>query len=191
MKHGKKPQSLDDLFAQAEQYANFSMRKFGRVPPAMMATSAEGSLFFTPEKMGDERAKDNFANTAKLICVAYEASAVVLILESWMTMAAPGRPLDANERPSEAVDRKEIVLLVGETKQGFHKPKFLPIIRTDAGGFFGFGNSNVPEYENFQGRFAGILTAKKLTARDRAAARLLLDAMGLSHPSLSGDPSAN
>ena len=40
MKHGEKPQSLDDLFARAEHYANFSMRQFGRVPPAMMASRA-------------------------------------------------------------------------------------------------------------------------------------------------------
>ena len=34
MKHGEKPQSLGDLFAQAEQDVNFSMRRFDRVSPA-------------------------------------------------------------------------------------------------------------------------------------------------------------
>jgi hypothetical protein len=34
------------------------MRQFGRVPPAMMAQSPKGTLFFMPETMGDERAKD-------------------------------------------------------------------------------------------------------------------------------------
>ena len=147
-------------------------------------------MFFVPEAMGDERAKQNFANTARLICVAYDATAVVLVLESWMKVATPGEPLDPKERPSEAIDRKEVVLLVGETEGG-QKQKFLPIIRTDAGGFFGFGDSNLPEYDNIQGRFAGILAPKKLTAKERAVARTLLDAMGLSHLSLSGDPNKN
>jgi hypothetical protein len=190
MKHVGKPESLEDLLAQAERYADFSMRQVGRVPPTMMAVGPEGPLFYIPETMGSERAKDSFANTARLICVAYNATAVVLILESWMRVAAPGESLDIKERPSEAIDRKEVVLLIGE-KQGYQKPKFLPIIRTDAGGFFGFGDSNLPEYDNFQGRFAGILPSKKVKAKERAKARALLDAMGLGHPSLSGRPEAN
>jgi hypothetical protein len=88
----KPPQlkSLDDLLAQAEHYANWAMRKLGNVPPTMMGLSPRGPLFFVPSAMTDDRAKDNFANTARLICVAHDATAAVMILESWMKLAAPG-----------------------------------------------------------------------------------------------------
>ena len=154
------------------------MRQFGRVPPAMMAQRPNGGLFYMPEKMGDERAKDNFANTAALICIAYDVSAVVLILEAWIKVAAPGETLDLKERPSEALDRREVVVLSGEAR-GCKRQKFLPIIRTDAGGFFGFGESDLPESDNFKGRFAGILPSSPPTRGAQAKARLLLRAMGV------------
>ncbi len=121
------------------------MRQFGRVPPAVMAQCSKGTLFYMPEKMGDERAKDHFANTTALICIAHDVSEVVVILEAWIKVAAPGETLDPTERPSEALDRREVVVLSGEAR-GSKRQKFLPIIRTDAGGFFGFGESDLPEF---------------------------------------------
>jgi len=125
-----------------------------------------------PERMGDERAKDNFANTAALICIAHDASAVVVILEAWIKVAAPGETLDLTEPPSEALDRREVVVLSGEARES-KRQKFLPIIRTDGGGFFGFGESDLPEFDNFQGRFAGILPPRPPAKEMQAKARLL------------------
>ncbi|MCX6902090.1 MAG: hypothetical protein NTW03_01155 [Verrucomicrobia bacterium] len=186
MKHGQMPQSLDDLLARAEHYAGFAMRQMGRVPPAMLALSPGGLLFYMPEKMGDERAKDSFANTARLICIAHDASAVVMIMEAWMTMAAPGETLDPTERPSEAFDRREVVVVAGETR-GKQKQKFLPIIRTDAGGFFGFGESDVPQFDNFQGRFTEILPPHPPAKEMQAKARLLLQAMDIADGDLQDE----
>jgi hypothetical protein len=59
-----------------------------------------------PEKMDDERAKDHFANTAALICIAHDVSELVVILESWIKVAAPGEALDLRERPCESLDRR-------------------------------------------------------------------------------------
>ena len=57
---------------------------------------------------------------------------------------------------SEAFDRREVVVLTGET--ALHcKQMLLPIIRTDAGGFFGFGEHDSPKLDNFNGRFAQLL----------------------------------
>ena len=41
--------TLDDLLAQAEDFALFSMRQAGRVPPTVMAVSPKGLLFYLPE----------------------------------------------------------------------------------------------------------------------------------------------
>jgi hypothetical protein len=130
--------------ALAQGYAEFAMRSIGHVPPALLAESPSGLIHFVPESLKDERAKDNLANTARLICVGYEVTAAVLVLEAWMKMAKPGETLDMTEPPSEAFDRREVVVLTGETAHHC-KQMLLPIIRTDAGGLFGFGEHVGPK----------------------------------------------
>lgn len=183
MTPGQTPSTLDDLLAQAEDFALFSMRQAGRVPPTVMAVSPKGLMVYLPQSMGDDRAKNNFANTARLICIAHDVTAVVLILESWMKMAAPGETLDPDEAPSEAIDRREVVVLAGEAR-GAKRQKFLPIIRTDAGGFFGFGESDMPECKNFEGRFAEILPPQASPPALKTQAGLLLAAMGIADDTL-------
>jgi len=55
-----------------------------------------------------------------------------------LKMAKLGETLDMTGPPSEAFDRREAVVLSGETVEHGRR-MLLPIIRTDAGGFFGFG----------------------------------------------------
>jgi hypothetical protein len=62
----------------------------------------------------DDRSRDDFADTARLICIAYQVPAAVIILESWRKMAAEGEKLDPEERPSEAIDRHKVVTVMGE-----------------------------------------------------------------------------
>lgn len=182
--------SLDDLLVQAEHYAAWAMRKIGNVPPTMMGLSPRGPLSFVPSAMTDDRAKDNFANTARLICVAHDATAAVMILESWMSTAPPGGSLDMQERPSEAIGRQEIVMLTGETRLG-NKHKLLRIIRTDAGGFFGFGEFDSLASDSFQGRFAQILPPKRPTKEMQNQARMVLAAIGITDAALRNDPTRN
>ena len=100
-----------------------------------------------------------------------------------MKVATPGEKLDPKEPPSEALDRREVVVLSGEAR-GSTRQKLLPIIRTDAGGFFGFGESDQPEYDNFQGRFAQMLAPHPPAKETQAKARLLLKAMGVTDDDL-------
>jgi hypothetical protein len=64
-----KLESLDDLLAQAEHYANYSMRNMGRLPPTLFLLGSEGPMMFMPESLGDESAKDDFATNARLMCI--------------------------------------------------------------------------------------------------------------------------
>jgi hypothetical protein len=180
------PAPLDELLALAQGYAEFSMRNIGHVPPALLADSPTGLIHFVPKNLKDERAKDSFANTARLICVGYEATAAVLVLEAWMKLGKPGETLDMSEPPSEAFDRREVVVLTGETA-GHGQQKLLPIIRTDAGGFFGFGEHDVLQLDNFEGRFAQMVPPKRPTAEARDLARAVLAAMGISEEALRGN----
>jgi hypothetical protein len=166
------------------------MRDIGHVPPTLLADTPLGVIQFVPDSLKVGRAKANFANTARLICIGYEVTAAVIVLEAWMKMAKPGETLDVSEPPSEAFDRREVVVLTGETvKQA--RQLLLPIIRTDAGGFFGFGEHDGPQFDNFEGRFAHMLPPKRPNAENREMARALLAAIGVTDDRLRGAAGQN
>ena len=53
-----KLESLDDLLAQAEHYANHSIRNIGRLPPTLFLIGPDGPLMLMPESL-----KNVFAGT--------------------------------------------------------------------------------------------------------------------------------
>lgn len=76
---------LGGLLARAKDYAAFNMRRFGNMPPAMFASTPEGELWYAPKSLTDALAKNDFANAARLKCVAYAAQAAVMALEPWVS----------------------------------------------------------------------------------------------------------
>jgi len=134
---------------------------------------------FATGSLADEEEKDAFATNARLLCIARAATACVMALESWMKMAAPGEQLGMTEPPSEAFDRQEVIVLMGESHTG-QKQKYLPIIRSDNGKFFGFGESNMPVWDKIEGRFAQILAPKVATPEHRMAAQAMLKVKGVN-----------
>jgi hypothetical protein len=174
-----KPESLDDLLINAEHYANFSMRNMGRLPPTLFLIGANGPLMFMPDNLADEHAKDDFATTARLMCIAHAATAVVMALEVWMTCAKPDEKFDMTEPPSEAFDRQEVVMLNGEARDA-QRQKFLPIIRSGNGKFFGFGESDVAVVDEMKGRFAQILPPKMVDDQMRMVAEAMLTIKGIT-----------
>jgi hypothetical protein len=171
-------ENLDDLLAQAEHYANYSMRKIGRLPPTLFLIGSGGVLIFMPESLADEAAKDDFATNVRLMCIAHAATSVVMALEAWVKFAKPGEKFDETERPSEAFDRQEVIVLMGESHTG-QKQKFLPIVRSGNGKFFGFGESEPPSMDEMKGRFAKLLPAKATDAATRDLAKALLKVKGV------------
>jgi hypothetical protein len=63
----------------------------------------------SPDKMSDTGDKDDFANKVRLITGSYGASAVVLILESWITKAKAGEKLDTDTPPSESYGQPQVL----------------------------------------------------------------------------------
>jgi len=171
-------QTLDDLLAQAEDYANYCMRNSGRVTPTLFLIGPAGPLMFVPESLADERAKDDFATKARLMCIAHAASACVMTLEAWAKFAKPGEKFDMTEAPSEAFDRREFVVLMGESHDG-QKQKFLPIIRSGNGKFFGLGEPEAPGADEMKGRFAQILPTKVPDEGLREVAKAMLKVKGV------------
>jgi hypothetical protein len=173
-----KLENLDNLLAQAEHYANHSMRNIGRLPPTLFLIGSKGPVMFMPESLVDEGEKDDFATTARLMCIAHAATACVLALEAWVKFAKPGEKFDATEPPSEAFDRQEVIVLMGESRTG-QKQKFLPIIRSDNGNFFGFGESDVPSMDEMKGRFTQILPTKVPDEGIQQVAKIMLKVKGV------------
>jgi hypothetical protein len=183
----KQLETLDDLLAQAEHYANHSMRNLGRVPPTLFLIGADGPVIFIPQNMADDGAKDDFATTARLVCIAHAATATVMTLEAWMKSAKPGEELDMTEPPSEAFDRREVVVLMGESRAG-QKQKFLPILRSGNGKFFGFGESDVPVMDEMKGRFAQILPPKMPDAELCEIAKAMMKVKGVKAAQAANAP---
>lgn len=173
-----KLETLVELLMQAEHYANFCMRNSGRMSPTLFLIGAEGPLMFVPPSLADEREKDAFANVARLLCIAHAATSVVMALEAWMKLATPGEKLDIAEPPSEAIDRQEVVVLMGESR-GEQKQKILRIIRSGNGKFFGF-NEDTPTMDTMEGRFAQILAPKAPSAENSQLARMMLKVKGIN-----------
>ena len=179
MQQPTKLEKLDDLLAQAEHYAEYCMRNSGRMPPTLFFIGPDGPMMFMPQSVADAAAKDDFATNARLMCIAHAATAVVMALEAWMKAAKPGEKLDTTEPPSEAFDRQEVIVLTGESSGG-QKQKFLPIIRSDNGQFFGFGESNTPSLDKMEGRFAQLLPPKVPDAQTRLVAQAMLKVKGVN-----------
>jgi len=156
------------------------MRNMGRMPPTLFLIGKNGSFMFIADNLADEHAKDDFATTARLMCIAHAATAAVMALEAWMKCAKQGEKLDMTEPPSEAFDRQEVIVLMGEARDA-QKQKFLPIIRSGNGKFFGFGESDVPDgIDQMKGRFAQILPPKVVDEQMRAVAEAMLTVKGIT-----------
>ena len=172
-------ETLDDLLAQAEHYAGFCLRNSGKMAPTLFLIGADGPMMFVPASLADENEKDAFATTARLMCIARAATVAVMALEAWMKTAKTDEKMDMTEPPSEAFDRQEAIVLMGESR-GDQKQKFLPIIRSGNGKFFGFGEADTPGLEKMEGRFAQILPPKVATAEHQALAKAMLKVKGVN-----------
>lgn len=148
--------TLADLMAQAAHYAEYCLRKSGSLSPTLFLLGEQGPVMLVPQTMADESDKDAFANLARLVCVAHAATCCVMALEAWMKAAKDGEPL--TEPPSQALDRQEVVVLMGEDRTG-QLQKILPIVRHDNGKFFNLADSAATG-DQMQGRFAQILSSK-------------------------------
>ena len=153
------------------------MRNSGSMPPTLFVIGADGPLMLMPENLADDADKDAFATTARLMCIAHAATACVMALEAWMKVAKPDEKIDMTEMPSEAFDRQEAVVLMGEDRAG-QKQKLLNIIRSGNGKFFGFNETETPGMDSMTGRFAQILSPKVPDEKMRLLAKTVLQVKG-------------
>ncbi len=94
-----------------------------------------------------------------------------------MKMAKPGEELDLTEPPPEAIDRQEVITLMGESRRG-QKPRILSIIRSGNHKFFALVDAT-PECDSFEGRFARILPSQDPPSAQRVLAETMLRMKGV------------
>jgi len=172
-------ETLDDLLAQAGHYAEFCMRTSGKMAPTLFLIGADGPLMVAATSLDGADEKDAFVTGARLLCIAQAATAVVMALEAWMKFGQKDEPIDMTEPPFEAFDRQEVVILMGESKTS-QKQRFLPIIRSGNGKFFGFNETKMPEMDRIEGRFSQILSPNTPTDEHRLIAKAMLELKGLN-----------
>ena len=176
------PKTLDDLLANALHYAEYCMRGTGNIPPTLFLVGRDGKqIMFMPENLADVDAKDNFAQMSKLMAVATGATIAVMALEAWIKTGKVGETMDMTELPSEAFDRQECVVLMGESMSEGQKQQMLPIIRSGNHKFFGFGDSEISKMDKMEGRFSQLLPTKVPDKNMRALAAAMLKVKNIQH----------
>ena len=174
-----KSQPLDNLMGHAEHFAEFNLHYRGQLTRTLFLFGPKGIAAFAPLNRAEDSAKDAFAADARLLCIAHGATAAVMVMEAWVTLAEPGVPLDPNQRPSLSPHRHEVVALVGEAA-GIQPVKFLPILRDAAGNFTAFGETRSLQCDQIQGRYAQLLPPQLPTPEQQARAQAQLQARGIA-----------
>jgi hypothetical protein len=121
--------------------------------------------FPPPKSIAD---KEAMASLAGLACIAHPVTACVMVMESWVVLAKPGRPLDPTIPSFDYPDRRECVCLICECP-GQNLTKMLPIIRTSRGGFLRFGRSKTTP-GIAEGRLSRFMPTKVPSLRSRSLA---------------------
>ena len=184
------PERLERLAAQAEDYALHMMRTTGSVPSTVLADTEDGYVFCMPDQLGDEAAKDRFAEVARLFAVACRARALVMIVESWVRLPDASGHLDTSVAPSESPDRREMVALLLEDA-ACSATRLIPIIRHEQGGFAGFGDSGALSFGESEGRFSRLMPKHRPSSLDVERARQQLKLLGMNIANRGFDPGMN
>jgi hypothetical protein len=165
----------DQLIAKAKVYAEIHLRKQGAIPPMFLAVTPDESLTLFPKNVEDEKAKESFGFFARLTCAAHGAIGAMFVAEAWVSAIEPGEPPDLPL--SDAFNRKESVLIASELMAGAQRHTLLPIIRTDAGTYFGLGEPETMPADLCHDRSTWFLPPDQLSESDRRIARALLETM--------------
>lgn len=162
-------ETLDQLLAQTELFAEQQLRQFNRLHPVFCWLGKDGPGMAVPAALTDEDDKNAFVSMSRLFCIANAATACVTAVEAWISTKSPKEVM-----PSEDFDRKECVILMGEDRVGA-KHKMLPIVRSSNGNFFGFGEPKFSDGFFLTGRFTKILPSREPDIETQRLAQIVIE----------------
>ena len=184
------PQGLEPLASQAKHYALHMMRTTGSVPPTVIADTDEGYIFCMPSELTGEASKDRFAEVTRLFAIAQHARSLVMVVEAWARLPDANGHLDTDTPPSQAPDRKEVVVLMLEDHSR-NATVMLPIVRDEVGAFTAFGDPGPMHFGESVGRFSGLMPRNKPSVREAAQAKATLLSLGMNIVNRGFDPNMN
>jgi hypothetical protein len=154
-------QQLNKLLNTAADHAETDVVGSGHVSPFFIGSCPGGVFVVGSPGLGDANVKQEFAAFIRFICQVRGANAGVLALEAWITRARPGED-PASVRPSLHPDRRETVVLLGETTTESPCQVFLPIMRDAERRFTHFGSPELSASSQIRGSLAGFLPPPEL-----------------------------
>ena len=113
-----------------------------------------------------------------------------MVVEAWAGLPDANGHLDTDTPPSQAPDRKEVVVLMLEDHSR-NATMMLPIVRDEAGAFTAFGDPGRMQFGESMGRFSGLMSRNKPSVREAAQARATLLSLGMSIVNRGFDPTMN
>ena len=186
----KNPHVLEPLASQAKHYALHMMRTTGSVPPTVIADTDEGYIFCMPSELTGEASKDRFAEVTRLFAIAQHARSLVMVVEAWARLPDANGHLHTDTPPSQAPDRKEVVVLMLEDHSR-NATVMLPIVRDEVGAFTAFGDPGPMHFGESVGRFSGLMPRNKPSVREAAQAKATLLSLGMNIVNRGFDPTMN
>jgi len=183
--HSSPKSALNGLMDSCGRAARDQMEKYGGLVTCFTALTDSGLIGLPGLNLDGEAAKDEFAFTIRLACIATPPKAAVLAMEVWMAI----RPLgDSTElvRGSLCPDRREGIFLAGEAQGGIYAQRFLPILRDASGRFTGFDPAECFPPEPMGGRYSRLLPQHAPSKEQQRAAEATLRAFGFNFHPVSG-----
>jgi len=178
----KKYKTMDDLYAQALNYADWCLREStpGMTYPALFILSADGppAYMVWSHEFGDEATKEEFTKTCRIFCAAHAATHALIVVEGWALFQTSHT---LTVMPRESPDRVECVNFITETRNQPCGLRVRPIIRTANQKYFGLGDEIGSPGRMADSRFYPLLMSEQPEIPLRLAAKVVLESMGF-HP---------
>jgi hypothetical protein len=173
---------LKDRFAKDCEFAATALLDRGSIAP-MFIVHCDLGLVPVLASFSNTKEKALTYDFIELLCVAYDATAVVMMTEAWMAQEhGTNNPLP----PSEREDRVEVLIVTMAARgtngrEEFHSCR--EIIRDKQDQLIGLKPEN-PPYDGIRGALFELLPSEPATAQQKAAAQATLKDIGATPESM-------
>jgi hypothetical protein len=147
---------LQDFFAIAAENAANMFRVSGEVMSMWHAVDGKNEhiLIATPWSNDDE--KDITADALRQMFHAKKVKRFAFICEAWIATVKTMKEINEGPRPSEHPDRREVLMISAENREGDALSGFFYILRPEHGDAT-LSPLHMNDYTGLKGRFTGML----------------------------------
>lgn len=169
--------TIENIRAYTTETLVKTIEHHGCIQPTFICFGRERTVPLIASQLANDDVKDHFVSTLRLICIAEDALAAVLVAEIW---TSPVCSIKNDIRPSLAADRQEYVMIRIELPGNQGEMNLFPIIR-DANGKASLGtciSQPIKDCPSRPSRFENFLPSTAPTKNERIAAESRLKRNG-------------